>query len=155
MNNYIVTWAVSRKRVGKCVANQVGAEHVSMDTKTKSGKSVKAGPLLRDWHESSRVESYVRPTVSRPVCLGIKHPSEAYDQIFIAVRHLRICWCGPLSVMRGRVCRLQLLLDSPAQSFSSPSPVGLATSLCVASYGSQDYGGGIRPRLHTGIVILL
>jgi hypothetical protein len=47
---------------------------------------------------------------------------------------------------------------SSAQSFSGPSPVGLAaifyclkfdTSLCVASYDSQGYGGGIRPLLHT------
>jgi hypothetical protein len=52
----------------------------------------------------------LRPTVSRPVCLGIKHPSGAHGQIFIAVGQLRVCWCGALSLTRGRVCRLQLLL---------------------------------------------
>jgi hypothetical protein len=49
---------------------------------------------------------------------------------------------------------------SPAQSFSGPSPGGLSiifycltfeTSGFVVSYDSQGYGGGIRPRLHTGM----
>jgi hypothetical protein len=52
----------------------------------------------------------LRPTVCRPVCLGVKHPSGAYDQMFITVKQLRVCWCGALSLTRERVCRLQLLL---------------------------------------------
>jgi hypothetical protein len=52
----------------------------------------------------------LRPMVSRPVCIGIKHPSGAYNQIFITVRQLRVCWCGVLSLTRGWVCHLQLLL---------------------------------------------
>jgi hypothetical protein len=54
------------------------------------------------------------PTVSRPVCLEMKHPSGAYDQIFITFRQLRVCWCGVLSLTRGRICRVQLPMALPS-----------------------------------------
>jgi hypothetical protein len=72
--------------------------------------------------------SLIRPTVSLPVCLRIKHPFGAYDQIFITVRQLWVCWCGALSLSLWREdgsVVYNCCWPSPAQSFSRPSPVGL------------------------------
>jgi hypothetical protein len=65
---------------------------------------------LRSLSLSLSLSLVLRPTVIRPVCLGLKHLSGAYDQIFVTIRHLLICFYGALSLTRRRVYCSQLLL---------------------------------------------
>jgi hypothetical protein len=105
------------------------------------------------WVSVSQVSLILRPTVSWPVSLRIKHSSGVYEQMFTTVGQLQLCWCGTLSLTRGQFCRLQLLLAlASAVILGSESPILLSQIrdfLFVASYDSQGYGGRFRPRLHT------
>jgi hypothetical protein len=55
-------------------------------------------------------EVNLRPTVNRPVCLGVRHLSGTRDQFFflleISFRQLRVSYFVAHSLTRGRVCNL-------------------------------------------------
>jgi hypothetical protein len=73
----------------------------------------------------------LRPTVSRPVCLGVRRPPGTCDQFFflleIFFRQLRVCYFVAPSLSRGRVCNLLLLL-------------GLARAVTLGSKSRRTHG---------------
>jgi hypothetical protein len=94
--------------------------------------------------------------VGQSVSLGVEPHLllfDSYGLVFV----VRPLW------REGRSVFCTCCWSSPVQSFSGPSPLDLATifyclsfetSLFVASYDSQGHSGGIRPRLHMGLVSL-
>jgi hypothetical protein len=60
------------------------------------------------------VEVNSSQTVSRPVCPGVRRPSETRDQFFFLLKiffeQLRLCYFVAPSLTRGRVCNLLVLL---------------------------------------------
>jgi hypothetical protein len=68
-----------------------------------------------------KVKVILRPTIRRPVCLGVRHPSGTRDQFIsflqLFFRRLRICWCGVSSLTIGRVYSFLFLLGIASEAF--------------------------------------
>jgi hypothetical protein len=116
-------------------------------------------PCLHTGITREERDSYLRLAVYRQsVRLGAE-PLETHGQnFFSSIEHLR---SESLHNITSAVI-YNCCWPSPAHSFSGPSLAGLATifywfrfetSLFVASYDSQGYGGGIWIRLHTGSLV--
>jgi hypothetical protein len=125
--------------------------------KSRTGVDIGSFPSFK----SSRVLCYDRRSVGQSI-MEKKAPIWGLRPHFITVRQWRVCWCGALILTRGRICRLQLLLVLASKViFGSESRWTLDLRLLpqirdflfVPSSDSQGYGGGIRPRLHTGVPI--
>jgi hypothetical protein len=106
------------------------------------------------------VKITLRLTISQSVSVGVEPHLGLMTRYLLLFGSCGLVFVGrPLWREDGSVffiCSWPL----PAQSFSGPSPLGLATifyclrfetSLYVTSYDSQSHGGGIWPHLHTGL----
>jgi hypothetical protein len=104
-----------------------------------------------------KVKVTLRLTVSQSLSLGVEPHLGLMTRYLLLFDSYGLLFVGrPLWREDGSafcICCWPL----PAQSFSGPSPLVLATifyclrfetSLVVASYDSQGHGAGIRPRLH-------
>jgi hypothetical protein len=104
-------------------------------------------PKLSSSPAEVEVNVNLRPTIGRPVCLGVGHPSGTRDQVFllhqIFLRQLRLCYFVAPSLTRGRVCNLpyNCFWAWPEQSLLGRSPAELAAIFFCLIWDSPTWKG--------------
>jgi hypothetical protein len=100
--------------------------------------------ISKHFLEPNQSRSYI--AVSRPVHLGVRHPSGTSDQIFflfeIFFRELQVCHFVAPSLTRGRLCNLLLLLV-----LASAMPVG------SDSRGTEYHWGSLNLEVQVSVFI--
>jgi hypothetical protein len=97
----------------------------------------------------SAVEVNLRPTVSRPVCLVVRHPSGTRDKFFflleISFRQLSVCYFVAPSLTIGRVCNLlyNCFWALPEQSLLGRSPAELTPIFYCLIWDSPNLEGQV------------
>jgi hypothetical protein len=106
--------------------------------------------VLQSDHAEVEVEVKLRPTVNRPVRLGVKHPSGTRDQFFflleIFFRQLRVCYFVAPSLTRGWVCNLLLLLVLASAVPLGSEPRGTQTHILLSQFLRLPQPRGPGPR---------
>jgi hypothetical protein len=111
-------------------------------------------PVFISTRNSLSLNLMLRPTVSRPVCLGISTHLGLTTRFLLLSHSCEFVDVGRSLWREGGSVFYNRCWSWPAQSFSSPSPMGLITIFCclrfenslfVASYDPQGYDGNIGP----------
>jgi hypothetical protein len=95
--------------------------------------------------------------------LWIKNPSLVYDQNFITVRQLWVCWFGALSLTRRQVCHVQLLPAVASAVILGSESLGTCNHILLSQIRAlpfhhhlwlNRYGGGTLPHFHMGGLVI-